>query len=182
MILPCAGRGVSGTHFRIYISQDRTWMLRNESVNMTMINECPILGSEALNPDEPVCVRIYDIALYIHIINGWIAPEDCVSGPPQKFIPASSQSSTFQPLSIPKFILGESSKYHVLKRTPVAARGYHHAAIHVPTGRRCVAMVCKKASEEEQWRWRYNLIAAKSSQVGFYLTYWDFQQLTNIIE
>jgi hypothetical protein len=45
---------------------------------------------------------------FVHIINGWIAPEGCVLGPPQKFFTASS-SSAFQPLPIPEFRLGESS-------------------------------------------------------------------------
>jgi hypothetical protein len=160
---------LSNGHFRIHVCNDRTWMFRNESPNLTAINGIPVVGSVALHPQEPDFIRIQNIILRVHITSGWITPRECKPGAPLKLRTTSSRSATFQIIPIPVFRLGAGSEYHILKQTPISAEGQHYAAVHVITGRRCVAMICHKVSEKGKWRRRYDLISDICSRVGINL-------------
>lgn len=163
VVLPKVGKsGISGTHFRIYVSEYRTWMLRNESKNGTIVGEECEWGSVALQPGLRNCIRVQDITLIIHILTGWVSP---FKGRTPAF-PTSScgtSSSVFELEPIPKYEAGSNSSYHVLEQQRITPEGSQYRAIHTITGRPVVAIRCIGDTKKSQQR--YNLISTLSPQV-----------------
>lgn len=167
VVLPRVGKkGISGTHFRIYISEYGTWMLRNESKNGTMIGGDCVLGSVALRPGLDNTVHVMDIKLSIHILTEWLLP---FRGRTPAF-PTSSRnsssgtsSSVFELEPIPGYEAGVNSTYHILQQR-ITPEGSQYRAIHTLTGRPVVAIRCIGDIKKSQQR--YKLISTLSSQVG----------------
>lgn len=161
---PLVGRSsISSRHFRIYVSEYGTWMLRNESGNGTEVGGICIKGSRALHPTMINRVRVQDITLFIDFPHGWLAPFK--GGTPPFSTSARSSSTAFEPEPVPKNNIGSNSSYHILHQQQITVDGTHYKAIHIPTGRPVIAIRCGTGARSMPSRRRYDIISMLSSQV-----------------
>ncbi|KAL5344202.1 hypothetical protein ACLOAV_010820 [Pseudogymnoascus australis] len=175
VVLPRVGKkGISGTHFRIYVSEYRTWMLRNESRNgTTVIGEGSVFGSVALHPGRGNFIQVMDMSLTIHINGEWLLPfiGRTPAFPTSRNSSSGTSSSVFGLESIPEYEAGSNSTYHILEQR-ITPEGSQYRAVHTLTGRPVVAIRC--IGDTMRSRKRYNLISTLSSQTDSIIPYLDF--------
>lgn len=161
---PLVGRSsISSHHFRIYVSEYGTWMIRNESGNGTEVGGVCIKGSMALHPRMINRVRVQDITLSIHFPHGWLTPFK--GGAPPFSTSARSSSTAFEPEPVPKYEIGSNSSYHILHQQQITFDGTQYEAIHIPTGRPVIAIRCGTGARSMPSQRRYDIISKLSSQV-----------------